>query len=540
MCALYTQHPWSRKPSTQVLLGPSELARALRLRSPSVVTNWRARSPEFPDDRIGGSQPRFDLVEVVEWMLDHGPRSATTHMVTAIDWWGYLCEAFTLSRPTETPRHTVAALLAVREVSLVRRLLGEEGVDRWSALEEPTASDLAALARWAERELPDLRGLLVPWFVDLDERAVAGVRDMVDVLGRLVDVPGVELLDAALDAGRDQRPRQQRVTAPHLARLMVALGGITDHDVVIDPAAGEGEVVLAAHRAAPGARVIGSDVDEESLGLARLRNLVEGGGVELHPPGDAFRAPWLQKMRADLVVIDPPIDGTPPIDRWLALGLEHLDRNGRVVMTLPLHLLVPVRAVRRKPDPRVSAMVDDLAERGALRAVVVMNPRVRNDVVGPIAICVVQPDASATSRIEVVVVGDDATNLDVLDLAEQVGERGDASGIEDSEVVHRRQLLRRGFLDELVSVQFWLRLRRVREEMTAPPSARVRRVALSEHPRSVVLDAEVRIEESILRPPTSAAYRDLAIAAIQELMARDVETARELLLKLEELDRISG
>ena len=56
----------------EILLRVADIRDLAGVGTSAVVTNWRARSPKFPEPRVGGSQPLFELHEVLDRLRGGG------------------------------------------------------------------------------------------------------------------------------------------------------------------------------------------------------------------------------------------------------------------------------------------------------------------------------------------------------------------------------------------------------------------------------------------------------------------------------------
>ena len=423
---VYTQLPWRYTPRLSVLVGPSEIARVLQLKTPAVVTNWRARSTDFPAERVGGSQPKFDLIEVYEWLRDKGPRTSALPQVSPSAWWRLLVDGFQRQANVEAPRSTMIALLLLRHVLGDDPLLQTEGPRQWELIAEsrpnsPTPSSgaenidsvartFSSVAKWAERKNPELAGLLVEPLT-LDPETAAYLCDVVDALEANPKISTQERLGAVRRVSIDARTKQPvRATVDRMVEFMVAVACPKPRQVVLDPAAGEANLLIGLGRTGEGMRLLGQEIDIATWRIARSCVLIEQLDADLGQPGrDSFREDQHPQAHADLVVVDPPLgDDAPPLERWIEYGLAHLAPTGRLVIVLPLHEIVPVRAARRKPDLRLVKMIQALVSSRAVEGVVVVPRGERSDLIGPVAILSVVhgsttaqppagPDAAAAS-----------------------------------------------------------------------------------------------------------------------------------------------
>ena len=411
---VYTQTPWRRKPSLPILLGATELSKLLDRKNPAVITNWRARSSTFPAERVGGSQPRFDFLEVYEWLRDFGPRSSELPPISSANWWTQLVGAFNRQAVESSSQQTMVALVLLWHELTIDPQLSVQGKQVWKELVEQGAvaldaggprgvitlrSSIRRAAEWAESAQPKLAGLLVSQLA-VDLEIVPFLYDLIDALDVGVDLPATDRLNVVLDANNDARTRTQlRSTDLGLARLMRAVAAPKSGDTVLDPAAGEASLLLACARQVQPLRIVGQEIDEATWVTARSRLIVAGVEAEMGKPGlDSLRVDQHKDVRAQIVFIDPPVvDDGPPLERWLEFGLAHLAADGRLVIALPLSELVAVKAARRLPSKRLVPLVESLASAGMLEGLLVVPPRVRKDIVGPVVVCLFRSEASATA-----------------------------------------------------------------------------------------------------------------------------------------------
>ena len=408
----YTHTPWQRKPSLNILGGPSEIARLLGVKGPAVVTNWRSRSAHFPSARTGGAQPRFDVVEVIEWLRDYGPRGSQAPAIESDRWWERMVEAFATQASVASPRSTVIALLVLRAVTLEQESPAD--VASWNsvlALADPLLDDdtraerLAAVARAVEAGDPRRAGLLVEQ-LSVDPGTAAYIGDLIDALRPLADRPSTALLSPVLALDRDARPKAQRRSHDQLASLMAALAEVPQGGSVLDPAAGEGSVLFACGTSTtPAPRLIGREFDREAWTVARSRLLIAGLDADLgEAPFDSIRGelPLSIGSRVDAVLVDPPVsDDAPSLERWIDEGLRCLEPLGTLVIALPLSELVIVKAARRKPARRLVDAVTSLSNEGRIDGVVAVGRGVRSDVVGPVCVLRVRPQPSEQRTVPI-------------------------------------------------------------------------------------------------------------------------------------------
>ncbi|TDD37982.1 SAM-dependent methyltransferase [Actinomadura sp. KC06] len=232
-----------------VLVPPAEIARMAGV-TRAAVSNWRRRHPDFPEAAGGtAAAPLFALAEVRRWLERQGKGQPVADEVRL---WHAL--------RAERGEDMIGALAAV-----AAELRGEP-VKR--PLNGPTADLVAEMSR------DRTPGQLVR---DLAERFVAS---------------------ASHSGG-------EHVSTPALVRVVRHFAGETK-GVVYDPACGVGDMLLSVGGANVAGRV-GQDAAETLPAFVRSRAALEGrpGTIEV-AHGDALRDDRFPRLKADLVVCDPP------------------------------------------------------------------------------------------------------------------------------------------------------------------------------------------------------------------------------------------
>jgi hypothetical protein len=429
----YTQPPWIAT-RLSILAGSTDLAALLGLSRPSVVTNWRSRYTDFPAPKSSGNPPLYDVVEVMDWLRHSDSRLRDVPVISAERWWGAVVGAFQAQSGVESARSSMAALLLLHRA--LHREFGATGAERWRAVAsmpeitgpretgdpERVTRELMTAAAWAEEHRREYVGLLTEP-LRLGGRAADGLCDLVRALQWCFSVVGAEaapssrdgverepyaaLLDAVLAAGADGRPLPARATGRSLASLMAALAGVSTDCTVLDPAAGEASLlVAAARRTGPGGRLLGQELDRSTWQIARAVLAIRDIDADLGSPGlSSITDDQHVGVRADAVLIDPPVGhGAPPIDLWIDHGMPHLAESGRLVIAVPMGELVEVRSSRRTANQRLVGYVQQLARDHRVEAVLAVPRGVRRDVVGPIALFVIDPRRTDVPQIDVGVI----------------------------------------------------------------------------------------------------------------------------------------
>lgn len=428
----YTVTPWRRQVSLPVLVGLSEIARITGASSPAVVANWRARSSDFPPERVSGTQPRFSLTEVYDWLLHSGPRGREVKPLEPGTWYRQVLRSFHTTAALPSTRGAAVALVLLQHLLLTGSIGGGEA--RWRGLVEaalqPTAefdeSGFASLvsdtAGFVEQARPDLIDVLVePLTVD---SANAGyLADLVDALDQVTDRSARRRLNAVFDEEREARGRPPKSTVRHVATLLAALARVGTAGAVLDPAAGEASVLVACARRSSGVRLLGQEIDPVTWRIGRAVLEVRGMKADLGRPGlDSLRDDQHAQERVDAVVVDPPLGAdAPPLERWVEFGLRHVTPGGRVVVVLPAHEVVQVAAARRKPSSAVGRLVERLASDGLVEAMVVLPRNLRPDIVGPmLLLCIDTGGRHATIPVFVATVEGDSLGDAIEPLADRI------------------------------------------------------------------------------------------------------------------------
>ena len=219
------------------------------------------------------------------------------------------------------------------EGSLLYAELLAPGVDTFELLN--TAAGLLAAA------VPDL-GPAITFLADVPGRAT--LESQRDDLDRLVAA-----IDAALESGYDPARLVEvlladlaparagkggsRVTASALSRLVLAVADPQPDELVLDPTAGEGNLLLGVAEVTGGKAVlIGVEQDPAAWAVAVARFAVRGLSVDLTL--GTFPDDQAGPVRADLVLVDPPLDSRKQYLHWLDLAEGSMDDDGRAVVVL--------------------------------------------------------------------------------------------------------------------------------------------------------------------------------------------------------------
>ena len=171
----------------------------------------------------------------------------------------------------------------------------------------------------------------------LDDESPSSLADLIfDELAQ-VSVPGATTTEAAM------------------ATLMSGLAGITENDVVLDPACGEGRLLLAAGRRRPDAVLIGMDREDVCIDTTAALMRLNGLDADLDKVEDSLADSDPIRV-ANVVLLDPPVAKGTHVRRWMTLATR-LCPDGRIVSILPGSSLRAGRREWREFGDRTLAVV---------------------------------------------------------------------------------------------------------------------------------------------------------------------------------------
>jgi hypothetical protein len=381
----------NERPSTHTAAGtsapPVTLSQVAELAGvrPSAVSNWRKRFVDFPEPMgsTTGGRDVFSLDAVETWLAGHNRLSDTRAHERLV------FEATDILRSELDVRRITEVLCAALALAYVVD-------DRTALLDE----DFAKTIGDRERVEPSLTGVFTP----LEGLTPPSRRRLLELVARVDRGTIPDLFELALR--RHPRFVETR-TSDRLVDLLVELGiGAPTGKVetIFDPAAGEGNLLLAATRmAGRNAIAIGQELNEAGWRIAQQRFRVHDLGVALSL-GDTLLHDAHPALQADLALCDPPygvkVDfpgeaiadprwqfGLPKSGisdyAWLQHIIYHLAPEGRGYILLPLRTLA-----RRGRDAETRA---HLLRRGAVEAIVALPPRAAEHTAIPLALWVVRP-----------------------------------------------------------------------------------------------------------------------------------------------------
>ena len=400
----------SKAPSgLQYLVTPSEVADVVGV-GRSTVSNWRTRHEAFPKP-VPRGKGQYNAEEILDWVSSPDSPVAGYRPPSPGWWWAKAVEAFHAGHIGAPVRGYLGALVLLNGVLVHGVGSVDPAPSRWSSLVAAVdpVSALAAAAERIERAHRPFAGLLVEPLSSVDVSAT----ELTELLRRLDEVGAdgsVAMFEEVLRRTAESALGRPEVGTPaEVATLMCRLSGIGPDSIVLDPTAGEGAILLAAAReaAVDGSTtdLRGQELDVANWRIATSRFLVHGVSADLGEPGlDSIREDQWPDLRADAVLVDPPVGGTdvPSPLLWVDHAIRHLGPGGRAVISLPAYSIADMPSARRSTDPHLVARLDGLLHDGHVEGVVVTPRRVRSDVVGPMTLWVVRRDPSPGREVIVV------------------------------------------------------------------------------------------------------------------------------------------
>ncbi len=346
---------------------PEELDNFLD-RKQALIRMLRKSRPAFPEPTGASGRTRlYRLGDLEDWMSGEGVWPASADLESRL---AGVSPLWRLRRAEDACRRELDSGFVRRlEVALLVALhvLGTGGrsvrppaaVRRLLAADDRTVDALRAEVPKLERSVPDLRGV-IDGLLDGVSTEVAGSSRLA---GAIVDalanaIPPSNLLDIILD----RLPSAPAVgggsplTATGLSRLVVSAADPRPGEHILDLAAGEGGLLLAAADGAEGTvELTGYEADPVSWAIARTRFYLRGLAVDLRLEKSLDGEALLPT--ADLVLVDPPLEGRRTYHRWLSAAAACMGPGGRAVVVLPVVSLDTSRREWREVGDRVGIVV---------------------------------------------------------------------------------------------------------------------------------------------------------------------------------------
>jgi hypothetical protein len=346
---------------------PDELDKFLD-RKQALIRMLRKSRPAFPEPTGTSGRARlYRLGDLESWMTGEGVWPARSDLETRL---GMASPLWHLRRAEDAcVRELDAGLVRRLEVAVILTLhcLGAKAgpgrqpvaVRKVLSAEDATVEALRLQAPQLERRLPELTGVFdrllegIPTSVTGAGRLAVAISDALVsgiAASDLVDIT-LERLPSALALGGGSA-----YTASGLSRLMVAAADPHPGEHVLDLAAGQGGLlVYAAEQAGGTVELTGYEADPASWAIAKTRFYLRGLVVDLRLDKSLDGTQPLPV--ADLVLVDPPLEGRRTYQRWLSVAAGCMAERGRAVVALPAVSLDTSRREWREVGNQVGMVV---------------------------------------------------------------------------------------------------------------------------------------------------------------------------------------
>lgn len=410
--------------SAAVLLTPSEIAELAGV-TRGAVTNWRKRpsNPPFPEPYPGSkTKPLYDQNEVIEWLAQTKPEIQIRRDSSQA----------ALARSLNALRGRVSASVS-SELALAlccaKTLSDEAGDGIWRRIVKATpAETMNVLRRTVSDEAIDERWNDVLATVDDVERDAAGRLGALPIAAIVSVIDEIGLKDLAVAAddvlrrNTGERGRaagygvgEHGVVQSRVSELLSNLAS-TAKGVVYDPACGIGEALIQTWTKSAGkARVVGQDINEKALRIARMRSLLHQVDAQFEH-GDVLHQDPDPNLRADAIVAEPPFGmdwsrsqniadprwafGIPPANNselaWLQHAIAHLKPEGSAYVVTSV---APLTA--RGSSAAIRA---ELLRSGWIEAVILLPPKMLPHTTIPVVLWVLRQAEHPSSSVDVLLI----------------------------------------------------------------------------------------------------------------------------------------
>lgn len=336
----------------------------------------RSRGRPLPEP-VGGSSRAslYRLGDLVSWVEDTAGPGGARHRVVfdprwvlGVDASSYVDEQHSMTGRSSNPSSDDTDLTPLDDLRhfLMGAVLLFDGDDRTPRLAVdveaellvPSCEDLPTRLHALAGQRGGDSGLIAAGLLGCGARksVAAGRAARAAAALYLSGMPPSELADLLFERFTGLEVRAGRkTTGGSLARLLVGLGAPRPGETVVDPACGEGQLLLAAARRQPAAFFVGRDHDAVSVLAARAVLALNAIPADFGDGSTDSLADGAGIPRGDLVLLDPPLSAGHMV-RWLKLAAR-LAPRGRAVVVLPGVSLQPGRREWSALSDHVAAVV---------------------------------------------------------------------------------------------------------------------------------------------------------------------------------------
>lgn len=473
---------------TKGLLAPSDVAELAGV-SRAAVSNWRRRMRDFPQPTAGtASKPLFAAKDIADWLERHPEKSQAarrgpeTVSAREANLWGVANE--------------LRGGLSVQDMAelysvLAASVLSGSTVDAWERVPESVLNEL----RRAMEAIPKAD------------------------LARVVD----ELLERTIRA-QGRAAGEHGLVGSRASELLASLAASMEGGTLYDPACGIGVALLeAVEQGARPDRIVGHDINGQSIEIARARAQMHGVDVETYV-GDVVLEDPDPGLRADVIIAEPPMGlamaadvsqldprlvfGIPPRRRvdsfWSQHVVAHLANEGvGYVLSHPSFL------TSRGPEAEIR---ENLLRKGWIKAVVALPGRMLPNTSVPLVLLVLQQ----TGVQDVLLIDGSESESPETEVAYWLGDKDSLASVPHAWVSVSDLLDNDGIL----TPQRWTTDVSVEEDQVRNEFEKAREALICSTQHLDAAVAEVRAATAASEPQI------LSIATLMEAGALDVAVAR--------------
>ena len=380
----------------------------------STVSNWRRRFvgsfPEPVSDEMGDRRPRFDHVEILQWLRENpqvGGKSTERE-----------------DGLTRTLKALQGEFSRDRAVDLIGELLVLIEQDRraGSLQQSMPAHEIRARLRGRGLDLDSASLTSQPslFSEDVLEAAYAVLLSARDPLSSF---------DEALFRTQNRLSEDSELTTSSaVSQFLVSLADDNSEGIVYDPAAGYGTLLLDCIMGKKARRGVGIDVNSRATHIANQRIFLSEADARVSTGDSLLDVPPIV-IQADLVVADPPLGmmfrgGEGEISRrawefgppkatsadtaWLQHSVSRLKTGGRAIVVTTVNTLF-------SGDKATAHVRSEMLRRGAVQAVFTLPAKLRMNTNVRLAVWILTTPDAPHRRSEVLLIdlgADDRKSID--------------------------------------------------------------------------------------------------------------------------------
>lgn len=323
----------------------AELANVTR----SAVSNWRKRYEDFPKGRYSGDHLRFEEKEVVDWLAKKGYSTLDRSHGMAL----WLRTSSVRNKLSTEDFEDLILGLAVGSKYITEDIL-LNGSSKHSEDPIPKAAQEKFLTLLVEKDI--LTNEAAEFL--RDNRRYFVKNDLVAYLAEIEPNQLAKTIDYVLARSAKLQKKlgaDYGFIGSNTSKLLSSLA-LNSSGRILDPACGIGNVLISIGIKEKYKRIVGIDVNERALRIAKNRAILYGVEAEFLQPTDVLQSEPLPNELFDVVVAEPPFAmrwdsaiaitdsrykyGIPPKSNsefaWLQVVISKLSDKGRGYVLTPL------------------------------------------------------------------------------------------------------------------------------------------------------------------------------------------------------------